>query len=373
MTDVCLLTNVPSPYRLPIFERINEECSLTVIFYEQSNPDRRWETNLNKYDFYYEFLDQIKIGPVHIPINALSKVRGKEYDLHIVGEGPPYLPTIMTVIYDSLQRQIPFILWTEGVDVTREHESIISDIPSIIARKMYDIPIRRAIYAYANGYIALSGEMTQKFLQRRGCPTDNIIVGHQVMPKSILPPGTSDKKENSNKKTIFTISYLEKRKGIDTLINSYEDIRESDTELVIAGSGPDKDRLKRSSAHMDDVHFLGYVSEDKKWQLYRQADIFVLPTYIDTWGLVINEAMYFGTPIITTEAAGASQIVRKESCGLIVPPGNVAQLSKSIEKILSDKELYKRFANNARNATDAWSTESGAAPFLQSIERFAKE
>lgn len=82
---------------------------------------------------------------------------------------------------------------------------------------------------------------------------------------------------------------------------------------MIAGTGPFEEKLKKKASGDERIEFLGYISEQKKADYFDVADLFVLPTHHDPWGLVVNEAINYGTPVITTEAAGAKELLVEEN------------------------------------------------------------
>jgi len=101
-----------------------------------------------------------------------------------------------------------------------------------------------------------------------------------------------------------------------------------DATLKIMGIGEEEDKLKSLAIGEKNIVFLGYLEEEEKAKYYATTDIFVLPTLFDPWGLVINEAMYHGLPIITTSAAGATDLIRGN--GIIVKAGDESQLKQAI-------------------------------------------
>jgi len=369
MKNVCLLTNIPSPYRLPIFEEINKKHSLDVVFYSHSEEGRNWSPDLEKYSFNYEFLDGFNAGPFRVNTRTHTVLNETAYDILILGEAPLHPTAVATTVIHSKQHQIPLVVWTEGIEIERKNESIVKDFPRIFGRNAYDHLFRRPLYTAADGCIAYSGGMTKEFLQKRGVNSKDIFTGTQVMPQSLM--GSRTRPVDSNNQDgfqILALSYLWKRKGIDDLIKAFQSIGLSNSKLVIAGSGPDETRLKKMAASTSSIQFVGYIPEETKWELYQSSDLFVLPTYLDTWGMVVNEALYFGTPVITTAAAGASQLVKENEAGRIVEAGNVPQLATTIRTLAEDTELRKRYSENAYEADDGWNVDVGAEPFLTAID-----
>ena len=105
------------------------------------------------------------------------------------------------------------------------------------------------------------------------------------------------------------------RKGLDVLIKAFSLLRRkrSDVSLLIGGDGPFRQYCEKllKSMKIPDVSFAGSITPQSVIDIYQQADVFVLPSYLkgnqyEAWGLVINEAMSMSLPIITTTAVGAA-------------------------------------------------------------------
>ena len=190
------------------------------------------------------------------------------------------------------------------------------------------------------------------------------------MPKDLLPKVSVKKSDTEyrNNKVILSLGYLQERKGIDCLIGAFKNLGVENTALIIAGSGPDEMRLKKLAGDDKNIYFVGHVEGRRKAIYYSVADMFVLPTLNDPWGLVINEAIYYGLPIVTTTDAGASELVEKEECGLVIKSGDPELLRDAINKILNDKKLEKRFKKNSKVCFKNYSLEEGTKPFLEAFE-----
>jgi glycosyltransferase involved in cell wall biosynthesis len=195
---------------------------------------------------------------------------------------------------------------------------------------------QRLLYPLVNHFVAFSPK-AKRYLLRRGVDINQITTEIQSMPASLL--GDLDvapnEVEEEAETVIFTLAYLRPGKGIDTLISAYERIATNETHLVIAGDGPAEEQLRDMATGRTDITFTGFVSGEEKWSYYAAADVFVLPTRHDAWGLVINEAMYYGLPVVTTTAAGGSCVVNDE---FVVPADDPDQLATTLAALRDDRE-----------------------------------
>ena len=95
------------------------------------------------------------------------------------------------------------------------------------------------------------------------------------------------------------------------------------------------------------MHFVDFQTSDVLKKYYMAADLFVLPTRLDIWGLVINEAMAHGLPVITTDTCAAGVELVNEGNGIIIPSEDISALNESIIKIISDNDLRLKMSQKA--------------------------
>jgi glycosyltransferase involved in cell wall biosynthesis len=133
---------------------------------------------------------------------------------------------------------------------------------------------------------------------------------------------------------IGTLSRLVPHKGIADLIKSMSLIKDKQTKLflAVAGDGPEKAKLEDlASEYLPGNHlFLGRVKDVN--QFMSAIDVFVLPSYMEGFGLVFIEAAFHGVPSVGTNVGGVPDVVIANKTGLLVPPGNKQSLADAIER-----------------------------------------
>lgn len=140
-------------------------------------------------------------------------------------------------------------------------------------------------------------------------------------------------------------------------------------QLVLIGEGPDRagyESLCRE-LNLQNVRFLNFLDHDGLARQYAAADIFVLPSASETWGLVINEAMEFGLPIVTTRVVGASADLVADN-GLIVPPDDVSALASALETLVTDASLRANMGALSRTRIAAQTPAAWADGFAHGLE-----
>jgi glycosyltransferase involved in cell wall biosynthesis len=168
---------------------------------------------------------------------------------------------------------------------------------------------------------------------------------------------------------VLFVGRLEHEKGVDVLVEAWRLAGlPPGAVLALVGEGPLRGRLDAPG-----VRALGYVPRSDLPPMYGAADVLVLPsvrtaTFVEPWGLVVNEAMHQGTPVIASDAVGAvaGGLVRDGHNGLVTPAGDARALATAIEAIVINPELRERLAVTARQDVSrytarAWSEGMGRA------------
>ena len=174
------------------------------------------------------------------------------------------------------------------------------------------------------------------------------------------------------------VGQLTERKGVDVLLDGFRLASQgrSDVYLVLIGSGRMKDELLRRVAGETDlaarILFLGHQSEDDLPRYYAACDIFVFPTRRDVWGMVLNEAMSAGLPVISSDrAGGAWDLVDDGITGYTFPSEDPKALAEKLRLLLGDESRRRRMALAAREKIlSGYTPEHQANQLLQVVYRF---
>lgn len=140
-------------------------------------------------------------------------------------------------------------------------------------------------------------------------------------------------------------------------------------QLVLVGEGPDRagyEAIVREQ-QLQNVRFVNFLEHEALCRYYAAADIFVLPSRSETWGLVINEAMEFGLPIVTTDAVGAAPDLVSGN-GFVTPAGDAGALAKALEQLARDPQLRARMGARSREIIAGFTPETWADGFARGLE-----
>ena len=135
---------------------------------------------------------------------------------------------------------------------------------------------------------------------------------------------------------VLAIGQFIHRKGFDILLQAARDL-DPDTGIYIVGGEATEEYLKlREQLNLQNVHFWGFQKKDRLARMYQAADLFVLPTREDIWGLVINEALAYGLPTITTDRCVAGlELIEDGVNGYVVPVEDAKALAEKIQAVLA--------------------------------------
>ena len=364
---VLLFHNVPSPYRLPVFDHLAHECDLEVAFLRDNEDYRKWDADSDEFDFRYDFLPNVNVGPFVVNYTLPLKLLRGEYNTYIIGDTKHGLLTTLVAVLFGKLTGMNVVLWcgwlstefstgVEGKGPVRG--------PATRAYRLVRDSIQRLLYPLADGFVSYSS-LTTEYLVKRGADPDSVVEGGQVMPSENLP-SPSDGLQEEN--VVLSLGYLQRRKGIHVLLDAWERVDTNDWTLVVAGSGSYEDQLRSRAEGDDTVNFVGHVQGTDKADLYHSARVFVLPTLHDPWGLVVNEAVYYDTPVITTRAAGASDFVEDSECGVVIREDDPQALVDALNVIVNDEEKRSEYRRRASDSSGLTEVTEAVDTILAAVE-----
>ena len=168
------------------------------------------------------------------------------------------------------------------------------------------------------------------------------------------------------------VGRLKRYKAVDTAIEAVGALRRTEprAELWIAGDGSDRARLERAAAAVGGggVTFLGYVTEERKLELYRTAWGVVFPSPKEGWGITNLEAAGCGTPAVASNSPGLRESVRDGETGILVPHGDAGALEAALRALATDPALRGRLSVGARGFACSLSWEKAAAETEDHLE-----
>ncbi|MDR4503209.1 MAG: glycosyltransferase family 4 protein [Candidatus Scalindua sp.] len=255
------------------------------------------------------------------------------------------LPTGLLSLLPGIHRKIPYIVSLRG-----------SDVPyyDTYSRKVHVFhmilkPVNKYIWKRAKKIVALSWGL--KLTAQRTAPELHMEVIPNGVETDIFKP-IDQEKYNSKNLNLITVSRLINRKGINHILEALSKLNDKKITLMVVGIGNYEKNLKDLCKKLmlnDVVTFHGYHPREKLSELYNKADVFILPSLAESFGLVFAEAMACRLPIIGGRTGGVPDLVKEEN-GILVEPGNIKEIQNAILEMRDNigKRLLMGEANRKR-------------------------
>jgi phosphatidylinositol alpha-1,6-mannosyltransferase len=261
------------------------------------------------------------------------------YDLSFAFAGVP-AGVISYVLYRLTG--LPYIVSLQGPDV-----------PGFEARYNYLYPILkpllRVVWRRAAAVTAISGEHQR--LAKETTPELAIpIIYNGVETDVFYPADARDQSIN-----LLCVGRLIERKGQQHLLRSFADLRKQlpdrELQLTLVGTGDAEAALKQQARELgiaDQVTFKGFVAREDMPEVYRQADLFVLPSQSEGMSIALLEALASSLPVVVTNTGGTEELVTTGENGLVVDWADVAGLTLALRQLAEDPALCERMGAASR-------------------------
>ena len=336
---LALLKNFIPPYCIPVFHELNAQLREFRVFVSTSmESDRVWEadsgglpvtvqrtvTLMSRHEHPHGFADR---APLHVPYDTLARLRGMSPDVVITGELG--WQTIQAVVYRrwlTSQGRAKLIIWTTLSEITE------------LARGRARRLLRAYLLARADA-VLVNGASAHRYVRSFDVPERRIFTvpyTTDLTPFQALP---IDRAPESRKRLVH-LGQLIERKGLDPFITALcrwaERHPDRLTELWLVGDGPLRSELEQISSPPNlTLRFVGNVpyGELPKW--YGQAGILAFPTLADEWGVVVNEALAAGLPVLGSVFSQAvEELVLDGRNGWTFRPDRPEDLASALDRAL---------------------------------------
>jgi glycosyltransferase involved in cell wall biosynthesis len=261
--------------------------------------------------------------------------------------------------------------------------SIVHHLRSSEERSQWQNDLYRSIekrYLLSVDAFVFNSETTKETVESLlGKKTRNMVAtpGGDRLERSLSAAAVRERALEEGEIRILFVGNLIPRKGLHHLLNALHSLRERGFRLDVVG-GEEADRRYSAAVRRrvrelgleDRVRFHGPLGGAELEGRFREAQVVVVPSSYEGFGIVYLEAMGFGLPVIASASGATDEIVRHESTGFLVPPGDAWSLARRIESLIEDRPLLSRMSVAAY---EAFEDHPGWEESMETIERFLVE
>jgi glycosyltransferase involved in cell wall biosynthesis len=378
---VTFIQNMVVPYEHPLFSALAglEEIELTVYFCSGQNRSTDWGISGTS-----GYRGSILSG-FTIPFHGIEMSFNPSI-LHCLKLNPPDVivlsggyqhPTMMLAFIFAHINGIPVVYRSDENSASRSVSAPQDKIASFLLE---------TLMARNSQALVCPGKMAKEYHARMGIDPRRIFISPYTTAADdrflmgcrdlrIHKDETKRQLGLNEKIIILYVGRLLKTKSPDILLRAFEKLssKVTDVGLVFVGRGPLERDMREycRSRKLANIHFVEPLFKDKLLEMYSVSNVLVLPSVVERWGLVVNEAMLCGLPVILSKSVGASEMVIEGVNGFTTEAGNEAQLVSALYKIVSDTERAITMGDEAsRTVREEFNIQRRLSGFVEAL-RFA--
>jgi phosphatidyl-myo-inositol dimannoside synthase len=263
----------------------------------------------------------------------------------------------------KLRFGLPYLVSLQGPDVPGFEERYHNLYPFLK-------PVLRQVWRQAVAVTAISYEhqcLAYKTLDDIHIP----IIYNGVDIETFHPDNQKNRSIN-----ILCVGRLIERKGQHHLLRAFARLCQEETgchlKLTLAGTGDDESKLKVLASQLgiaEQVYFLGFIPRETMPDVYRQADIFVLPSQSEGMSIALLEAMASGLPVVVTKTGGTQELISPDENGLVVLWADVDGLARALKRLVEDRGLREKMSLANRQIALKFSWSQVAEQYLELMEQ----
>jgi glycosyltransferase involved in cell wall biosynthesis len=381
---VAVLSELPTPYRWPLFQRVARETCLdvSVYFYSRTEADRDWSVPVEggerpRVEFLAGRTMRVRGRRslfFHWNPSIVSRVRRGNFDAVVI---PGWsMPTSVAAAITCRTRRIPYILFSETHDRS----------PRPVWLRMTKRVALRPLVAGAGAWLA-TGSLSEDFFAKHGADRARIfrfantpdvpaLAGLVEAARGLRREIRASLGVPDDSPMALFVARLIGAKDAATLVEAQAllEARGAAPWLVLVGDGPEAKSLRElvAARRLARVRFAGSREPRDLPAVYAAADLFVLPSRHEPWGVVVNEAMAAGLPLVLSDRVGAAADLLVDGAnGRIFPATDAARLAAAVGEIAGDAALRARMGAESRRIVAGWGYEPSVRGFVAAVRTAA--
>ncbi len=353
---VCWLTTVAAPYTIRLFEEIGRKIDLCVVMEDRKEENRNDEWKIEGSSCFKMYVID---GEYHKKIKELAE----EYDILVDGY---YLSRYGYLAVSEFKKQGKKTVMAADGGIPKDRGLIINRIMSYLMKR--------------HDHFLSSSEVTDRYFLYYGVKQEQIahyrftsLTEENIMNNSALSRERDELRKELGLDGSFVILSVGQpidRKGFDILLHSYIEsgLKDQCKIYIIGGKPQDKIAKIVSDYSMNNVVFPGLLRSDELRKYYACADLFVLCTREDIWGLVIQEAMSYGLPVISSDnCVAAEHFAKLDGSVVICRNEDERAYGEQIRKVFDDPEYRKDLSEKALAQVASYTIENSAKDIINDL------
>jgi glycosyltransferase involved in cell wall biosynthesis len=374
-----ILTEIISPYRIPLFNALAKQAGVNpyIIFLAETDPSlRQWRVYKEEIRFPYQILPswRKRLHGYNVLLNrgVARAMSAASPDVILCG-GYSYVASWQTLFWGR-SRNIPVLLWSESnLHELRQGHLLVESLKTEFLRR-------------CNGFV-VPGQSAREYLRAYKIKENVIFTAPNAVDNDLFAAEAAVARKNEAvyrreldlpPRYFLFAGRLVREKGVFDLLSAYAKLGQQVRQqigLVFVGDGAARLQLEKQAASISPgpIKFIGFAQREQLTKYYAFAEILVLPTYTDSWGLVVNEAMACGLPVILSRAAGcAADLVKENWNGLLVPPRDVSALTSAMTILANQPDLRAMMGARAVQDISQYSPEQWARAIAGTVRTTAE-
>lgn len=347
MKRALYLTNIEVPYRTRFFNLLAEQCDLTVLY------ERRHSSSRNAQWASGEACRYRRKSLHGIPLRKESS-----FSLGILREVCAGYDRVIVGCYNS-PAQMAAILWMR---LLRIPYLVNVDGEVFLTKKGLKSRLKRFFLRGAAGYLAAGEQAAETLREIAGsAPVTPYYFSSLTQTELEQHRVQSESRDN----TVLVVCRYLTCKGLDVALEAAR--MDPDVTYRFVGMGEQTQRFRREQAIPDNVELIPFLQKNELEQEYRRCGMLVLPSRQECWGLVINEAASFGTPIVSTWGSGAAvEFLSEKYPQYLAQPGDARALLRAIQTLRHSGDL-DTYCDYLKEKSAAYSIEASVAAHIKQI------
>jgi glycosyltransferase involved in cell wall biosynthesis len=362
----------PTPYRAPLFDRLASlpDLDLSIVYTAQTVAGRTWDVELHHpavflHGFVVPGMRRLLRHDYLITRGVGRLLDARSPDIVVVSGWSTYAS--QAAMAWCRRRGVPYVVVVESHD--RD--------PRARWRRAVKWTVMPRLLGRAAGAL-VTGTLARESMVRAGVPPERIWLFANTVDThafaaaaAALGPRRRELRAElgipEHAVVALSVCRLVREKGLEVFLRAAAVAEQ--VHPVLAGNGPEREALQACAAGLGiEATFLGDVEWERVVELYAAADLFVLVSRHEPWGVVVNEAAACGLPLLLSEHVGAAaDLLEPGANGFLVPVDDVTATAGALRRLASDAALRARQGRRSREIAEAWGYEASVAGFRTAL------